>query len=98
MPLAFPFTTPRFTFTVTPSARSSPPAAAARRRGSAGGAPGPGGLAAGEEAGPVAVPGTRHYAKRQVTWLRNTLGAEQEFATAAELVDFVVRRGGYGGL
>jgi tRNA dimethylallyltransferase len=42
-----------------------------------------------EEASRVAVQGTRHYAKRQVTWLRNTYGAEREFATPAELIGFV---------
>ena len=42
-----------------------------------------------EDAGKAAVQGTRHYAKRQVTWLRNTFKAEQEFGTGAELVDFV---------
>lgn len=42
-----------------------------------------------EEASRVAVQGTRHYAKRQVTWLRNSFGAEKEFATPAELIEFV---------
>lgn len=42
-----------------------------------------------EEAGLVVVQGTRHYAKRQVTWLRNSYGAEREFGSAGELMDFV---------
>lgn len=46
-----------------------------------------------EEASRVAVQGTRHYAKRQVTWLRNTFRPEREFATPAELIDFVLASG-----
>ncbi len=42
-----------------------------------------------EEASRVAVQGTRHYAKRQVTWLRNSFAAEREFATPAEMIAFV---------
>lgn len=38
----------------------------------------------------VVVQGTRHYAKRQVTWLRNSFGAEREFGSADELVKFGV--------
>ena len=41
-----------------------------------------------EEAGRVAVQGTRHYAKRQVTWLRNSFKAEKEFASASDLLGF----------
>lgn len=42
-----------------------------------------------EEASRSAVQGTRHYAKRQVTWLRNTYGAEQTFESAGELVEWI---------
>lgn len=41
-----------------------------------------------EAASHSAVQGTRHYAKRQVTWLRNTYGAEAVFETAGALVEF----------
>lgn len=44
-----------------------------------------------EEASRSAVQGTRHYAKRQVTWLRNTYGAEAVFGSAGELVEWVRR-------
>ncbi len=42
-----------------------------------------------EEASRSAVQGTRHYAKRQVTWLRNTYGAEETFENAGALVAWV---------
>ena len=42
-----------------------------------------------DEASRSAVQGTRHYAKRQVTWLRNTYGAEQVFENAGALVAWV---------
>ena len=42
-----------------------------------------------EEAARQAVQGTRHYAKRQVTWLRNTYKAEAVFGDAEGLVAFV---------
>ncbi len=42
-----------------------------------------------DDASRSAVQGTRHYAKRQVTWLRNTYGAEQTFANSGELVEWV---------
>lgn len=38
-----------------------------------------------EEATAQAVAGTRQYAKRQVTWLRNSYGAVREFASADEV-------------
>lgn len=42
-----------------------------------------------EEAARQAVQGTRHYAKRQVTWLRNTFKADAVFGDAKGLVNFV---------
>ncbi len=42
-----------------------------------------------DEAGRQAVQGSRHYAKRQVTWLRNTYKADETFEDAAGLVGFV---------
>ncbi|RYG60610.1 MAG: tRNA (adenosine(37)-N6)-dimethylallyltransferase MiaA [Alphaproteobacteria bacterium] len=42
-----------------------------------------------DETARQAVQGTRHYAKRQVTWLRNTYKAEHTFESAGELVAFV---------
>ncbi len=42
-----------------------------------------------DEAARQAVQGTRNYAKRQVTWLRNTYKAEAVFEDAVGLVGFV---------
>ena len=42
-----------------------------------------------EAASHSAVQGTRHYAKRQVTWLRNSYGAERVFENPGELVAWV---------
>ncbi|PZP39920.1 MAG: tRNA (adenosine(37)-N6)-dimethylallyltransferase MiaA [Pseudomonas fluorescens] len=49
------------------------------------------GLISWSEVAHTVTQGTRHYAKRQVTWLRNTFASPHEFTSPASLVENIIK-------